>query len=133
MKVTALKQLAALGDEIAHLTARVASQRAEQKATRERAGEDASAKRARDAACEQRRGESEDLQPVWLDQSPARGLLQRDSAERSGADTADEPVADLLEQSRMQTAKKSCRRRVSATLLLQSGTRSGGGDRDVQV
>jgi hypothetical protein len=34
---------------------------------------------------------------VWLDQPPARGLLQRDSAERPGDEAGDEPVADLLE------------------------------------
>jgi hypothetical protein len=92
-----VKQLAAFVSDVAHLTTRVASQGAEPEATRERGDEDASARCFRDSGCEQGRGEAQDLHPVWLDQPPGRGELQRDTAERSGDDAAGEPVADLRE------------------------------------
>jgi hypothetical protein len=92
-----VEQLAALVDEVGDLPAGVASQRAEQEPPGERGDEDAPAQRARHAGGEQRRGDAQDLKPVWLDQAAARGDLQRDTAERSGDDAADEPVADLLE------------------------------------
>src|SRR3954451_21333591 len=97
----------------------IVSQRAEQKATGERGDEDAPAQRAGNGGGEQRRGEAQDLQPLRLNQPPARGDPQGDTAERSGADTADEPVADLLEHE-----LGSGMRRGSAGIGL------GDGDRD---